>query len=45
MTGVWLAFPGSDVLTFLLTLGLLIPLVRNLKKAASTAEPVPEVGH
>jgi putative MATE family efflux protein len=43
MTGVWLAFPGADVLTFLLTIGLLIPLIRQLKKAAATATP--QVGH
>ncbi len=42
MTGVWFAFPGTDVLTFLLTLGLLIPLIRQLRKASATnaASPV-----
>jgi putative MATE family efflux protein len=35
--GVWFSFPGSDTLTFLLVLGLLIPLVRQFKKTG--AEP------
>ncbi len=43
MTGAWFAFPATDVLTFLLTLGLLIPLIRQLKKASSAAAP--QVGH
>ena len=30
--GVWFAFPGSDLLTFLLVLALLIPLVKGLKR-------------
>lgn len=34
--GVWYAFPGSDILTFLLVISLLIPLIRQFKKAAAT---------
>jgi putative MATE family efflux protein len=53
LNGVWLAFPGSDVLTFLLTLALLIPLIRRFQKAAATektetpnvARDEPPVGH
>lgn len=44
MTGVWLSFPGSDLLSFLLVLGLLIPLFIKLNKAAA-AGPAPQVGH
>jgi Na+-driven multidrug efflux pump len=33
LNGVWLSFPGADVLTFLLTLALLIPLIRRFQKA------------
>jgi len=32
MTGVWLSFPGSDLLGFLLVVVLLIPLVAKFKK-------------
>ncbi len=46
--GVWFSFPGSDALTFLLVLGLLIPLVRQFKKAgaapAQLDRGVPPVG-
>jgi putative MATE family efflux protein len=35
LNGVWLSFPGADVLTFLLTLALLIPLIRRFQKAAA----------
>lgn len=35
--GVWFSFPGSDILTFILVLALLIPLVKGFKK--SGAEP------
>ena len=53
MNGLWLAFPGADVLTFLLTLALLIPLIRRFQKAAAmekTEKPNlgrdgPPVGH
>ncbi len=30
--GVWFSFPGSDILTFFLTLGLLIPLIKSLNR-------------
>jgi len=53
LNGVWLSFPGSDVLTFLLTLALLIPLIRRFQKAITmekTEKPnltrdTPPVGH
>ncbi|MFC1933283.1 MATE family efflux transporter [Chloroflexota bacterium] len=38
LDGIWLAFPISDALTFLLTLALLIPMLREFKRAASLAE-------
>jgi putative MATE family efflux protein len=44
MTGVWLSFPGSDLLSFLLVLGLLIPLIFKFRKGPPAAA-VPEVGH
>jgi Na+-driven multidrug efflux pump len=31
--GVWFSFPGSDILTFILVLALLIPMVKGLKKS------------
>jgi putative MATE family efflux protein len=34
LNGVWLAFPASDLLSFLLNIGLLIPLFREFRKAA-----------
>jgi hypothetical protein len=43
MTGVWLAFPGADLLTFFLTLALLVPLVRQFRKA-SKENAMPQVG-
>jgi Na+-driven multidrug efflux pump len=47
--GVWFSFPGSDLLTFLLVLGLLIPMVRQFKKAGEAPAPsgqgIPPVGH
>ncbi|OGO17600.1 MAG: hypothetical protein A2Z15_05700 [Chloroflexi bacterium RBG_16_50_11] len=44
MNGVWLSFPGADVLTFLLTIGLLIPLIKQLKKASAAETVTPLVG-
>ena len=38
LDGVWLAFPIADALTFLLTLILLIPQIRELKSRGSLAE-------
>ena len=35
LNGVWLAFPGSDLLTFLLTVAMLVPLIRRFQKAAA----------
>jgi putative MATE family efflux protein len=40
--GVWFSFPGSDILTFLLVLALLIPLIQQLKKKAASAGTVVE---
>jgi len=39
MNGVWLSFPGSDILTFLLNVALLVPLIRRFQKAAATEKP------
>jgi len=36
LDGVWLSFPTSDTLTFLLAAVLMIPLIRQFKKAAAT---------
>ena len=53
LDGVWLSFPSSDVLTFLLVVALLIPLVRQFRKAGAKAtaavppelsEDIPSVG-
>jgi putative MATE family efflux protein len=44
MNGVWLAFPGSDTLGFLLVVVLLIPLIIKFRKA-STSNTAPAVGH
>ena len=35
LDGVWISFPSSDGLTFLLVTGLMIPLINNLRKIAS----------
>ena len=35
LDGVWLAFPLADALTFLLTLALLIPQIRELRRLSS----------
>lgn len=43
LNGVWLSFPGSDLLAFLLTLGLLIPLIIKLRKAAAENKVIPEL--
>jgi Na+-driven multidrug efflux pump len=37
LDGVWLSFPGSDVLSFLLVAAMLVPLIRQLRK--STPSP------
>jgi hypothetical protein len=34
LNGVWLAFPASDVLSFLLVCAMLIPMLRQFKKAS-----------
>jgi putative MATE family efflux protein len=41
MKGVWLSFPGSDLLGFLLVVALLIPLIIKFKKAAAADVSVP----
>jgi len=38
LEGVWLAFPITDALTFLLTLALLIPQIRELKSRGISAK-------
>ena len=35
LDGVWYAFPGSDILTFILVTILLLPLIRFFRKAAA----------
>jgi putative MATE family efflux protein len=40
--GVWLAFPVTDVLTVLLTLGLLIPILFDFYRKSKLTVPVPE---
>jgi putative MATE family efflux protein len=40
--GVWLAFPVTDVLTVLLTLGLLIPILFDFYRKSKSPVPVPE---
>jgi putative MATE family efflux protein len=49
LTGVWLAFPITDVMTCVLTALLLIPVIKNLQKmnrmnAANEASPLPVEG-
>jgi putative MATE family efflux protein len=34
LDGVWLSFPGSDALSFLLVVAMLVPLIRRLRKSA-----------
>jgi Na+-driven multidrug efflux pump len=36
LDGIWLAFPISDVLTFILTAALIFPQVRELRRADSS---------
>lgn len=52
LDGVWLSFPSSDTLTFLLVLALIIPLLRKFRKAAAEnavtpvpTQDTPSVGH
>jgi putative MATE family efflux protein len=35
MSGVWLSFPGSDTLSFLLVVVLFIPLIKKFRKAST----------
>jgi putative MATE family efflux protein len=39
LDGVWYAFPISDTLTLLLTVLLLLPIIRDFRKAAASGEP------
>ncbi len=41
--GVWLSFPMSDGLSFLLTLGLLIPVWRQFKRLSTHPEEAPDL--
>jgi putative MATE family efflux protein len=45
MNGVWLAFPGSDTLAFLLVAALLIPLIIKFRKLEATTDTVAGVEH
>lgn len=38
LEGVWLAFPYSDALTFLLTLALIYPLIKKLRESVAAAK-------
>lgn len=40
--GVWLTFPISDGLSFLLTAGLLVPILLRFRKLGNQAGPAPE---
>ncbi len=40
--GVWLAFPVTDVLTLLLTVGLLIPVLLDFRRKSMSPVPEPE---
>jgi putative MATE family efflux protein len=42
LDGVWLAFPGSDTLSFLLNIAMLIPLFREFRKAALNTTLIPD---
>jgi putative MATE family efflux protein len=44
LNGVWLSFPTADALTFLLVVVLIIPQIRQFKKAA-TENTALDVGH
>jgi putative MATE family efflux protein len=44
LDGVWLAFPASDTLIFLLVIVLLIPQIRQFRKAA-TENAALDIGH
>jgi putative MATE family efflux protein len=35
LDGVWLSFPGSDLLTFFLVVALITPIIREFRKAAA----------
>jgi putative MATE family efflux protein len=39
--GLWLAFPGSDTLGFLLVIGLFIPLIIKWRKAPAVNQEIP----
>jgi putative MATE family efflux protein len=41
LDGVWLAFPLADVLTFVLTIVLTLPVLREFRKAAASEVQVP----
>jgi putative MATE family efflux protein len=43
LPGVWFSFPSSDLLACLLTVGLLIPLIIKLRKAAAENKETPEL--
>jgi putative MATE family efflux protein len=45
LNGVWISFPSSDILTFLLVGALLIPQIREFQKAATEETAASPVGH
>ncbi len=45
LNGVWISFPSSDVLTFLLAGAMLIPQIREFQRAATTESAGSSVGH
>ena len=44
LNGVWAAFPGADIFTLILILGLLIPLYRQFRKAIAMPQPQLDTG-
>jgi putative MATE family efflux protein len=45
LNGVWMSFPSSDTLTFLLAGAMLIPQIREFQRAAATESAGSSVGH
>ncbi len=45
LNGVWVSFPSADVLSFLLVVVLLIPLIRQFRKASAGEDANFLVGH
>lgn len=45
LNGVWLSFPLSDTLTFILVVVLIIPQIKQFQKAAAAEKAASAVGH